>query len=57
MIARLANYGAQLFHRICMYYPIALKFRGSKFLRMAVFDDFVEIISRFRCLNHAHVAT
>ena len=36
------------------YYHIALNFRGSKFLQMAVFEDFVEIISRIHCLNNAH---
>ena len=35
-------------------YCIALNFRGSKFSRMAVFEDFVEMISRIRCLNRAH---
>ena len=27
-----------------MCYRIALNFRGSKFLRIAIFEDFVEII-------------
>ena len=34
--------------RSCMlhvYYRIALNFQGSKFSRMATFEDFVEIIS------------
>ena len=35
-------------------YRIALNFRGSKFSRMVVFEDFTEIISRIHCLNHAH---
>ena len=37
-------------------YRIALNFRGSKFSRIAVFEHFVEIISRIRCLNCAHAA-
>ena len=32
-----------------------LNFQGSKFSQMAVREDFVEIISRNRCLNTAHV--
>ena len=38
--------------RTCI--PIALNFRGSKFSQMVVFEDFVKIISRIHCLNHAH---
>ena len=34
-------------------YRIAQKFRGSKFSRIAVFENFVEIISRIHCPKHA----
>ena len=36
-----------------MPYRIAQKFRGSKFSRIAVFENFVEIISRIHCPKHA----
>ena len=36
-----------------MSYRIAQKFRGSKFSRIAVFENFVEIISRIHCPKHA----
>ena len=36
-----------------MYYRIAQKFCGSKFSRIAVFENFVEIISRIHCPKHA----
>ena len=29
---------------------------SAKFSQMVVFEDFVEIISRIRCLNHVHAA-
>ncbi len=35
-------------------YRIALIFRGSKFSRIAVFENFVEIISRIRSSNMPH---
>ena len=35
-------------HENCLY-RIALSFRGSKFLRIAIFEDFVEISSQIRC--------
>ncbi len=46
----------------CMYlarsilgsYRIALIFRGSKFSRIAVFKNFVEIISQIRSSNMPH---
>ena len=34
-------------------YRIAQKFRGSKFSRIAVFENFVEIILRIHCPKHA----
>ena len=38
------------------YYHIAPNFLASKFSWMVVFDNFVEIILRIRCLYHAHAA-
>ena len=39
----------------CAYmYRIALNFRGSKFSRIAIFEDFVEIISRTHCTRTLH---
>ncbi len=35
-------------------YRIALIFRGSKFSRIAVFENFVEIISRIRSSSMPH---
>ena len=48
----------KLFHwhrlfQLCYEYRIAQKFRGSKFSRIAVFENFVEIISRIHCPEHA----
>ena len=37
-------------------YRVALDFQESRFSRMVVFEDFVEIISQIRCLNHLHTA-
>ena len=37
-------------------YRIALNFWGSKFSRIATFEDFVEIISRTRCTRTQHAA-
>ena len=42
---------------IQIYVPyIALIFGGSKFLRIVIFEDFVEIISRIRCTRTLHAA-
>ena len=38
---------------VCSLYRIAQKFRGSKFSRIAIFENFVEIISRIHCPKHA----
>ena len=35
-------------------YCVALNFQESKFSRIVVFEDFVEIISQICCLNHTH---
>ena len=40
--------GGHTIHPDCR---IALKFGGSKNLRIAVFERFIEIISRIRCSN------
>jgi len=40
-------------HCIVVLYRIAQKFRGSKFSRIAVFENFVEKISRIHCPKHA----
>ena len=37
-----------------LHYRIALNFRGSKFLRIEIFEEFVEIISRIRCMRTLH---
>jgi len=43
----------QLIVMVLAKYRIAQKFRGSKFSQIAVFENFVEIISRIHCLKHA----
>ena len=35
---------------------ITVNLEGSKFSRIAIFEDFIEIILRIHCLNHAHAA-
>ena len=42
--------------QVVMTYRIVLNFRGSKFSWIAVFEDFVEIISRTRCMRTPHAA-
>ena len=36
------------------HYRIALNFQGSKFSRIEIFEEFVEIISRIRCMRTLH---
>ena len=35
---------------------ITVNLEGSKFSRIAIFENFIEIILRIHCLNHAHAA-
>ena len=39
-----------------VHYRIVLNFQGSKFSRIAIFEDFVEIVSRIRCMCTLHAA-
>ena len=38
-----------------LYYCIALKFRGSKFLQIAIFEDFIEIVLQIRWVSKIFV--
>ena len=49
----LRSYDSYKVSIICMY-RIALNFRRSKFSQIAIFEDFVEIISRIRCTSTLH---
>ena len=43
-------------YEVLLKYHIALNFRGSKFLRIAIFEHFVEIIPQIHCTCILHAA-